>query len=86
MKPLYYETISKFVREEIIGTASKGKLTNEQAADYLRISSRNYYKIKSGQNSCSLETFIAYIVNMCNDPIALLDRLSEVVKEAEEKL
>ena len=53
---------------------------------YLRISSRIYSNIKSGKNSCSLETFIAYIVNMCNDPIALLDRLSEVVKEAEEKL
>ena len=86
MKHLYYETISKFIRKEITGTASKEKLTNEQAADFLRISSRNYSNIKSGKNSCSLETFIAYIVNMCNDPISLLDRLSEVVKEAEEKL
>jgi len=86
MKHLYYKVIKEFSRKEITKTALMLKLTNEQTAELLKISSRNYSNIKSGKNGCSLETFIAYIVNLCNDPIDLLDRLSEVVKEAEEKL
>ena len=86
MKHQYHETIKNFVREEIITAVAKQKLTNEQAADKLGLSSRNYSRIKAGQNSCSTETFIAYTVNICDDQISLLQRMSDIVRQAESTL
>lgn len=86
MKHQHHETISKFIRKEILEEASKQRLTNEAVADKLGITSRNYSNFKSGKYGCSAETMCSYIVNICQDKNEFLNRLEQAVKDAESKL
>lgn len=86
MKHQNHETISKFIRKEILEEASKQHLTNEAVAEKLGITSRNYSNFKSGKYGCSAETMCSYIVNICSNRDKFLDRLEQAVKDAESKL
>lgn len=86
MKHQNHEVMSEFIRKEILETVSHLKMTNEEASEKLGITSRNYSYFKSGKYGCSMETMSAFIVNICPDRDAFLDRLEKAVKEAESKL
>lgn len=86
MKHQYYEKLKTFLQKEITESASKHKFTNEQASETLRVSSRNYSNIKAGKSSCSTETLCVFIVKMCVDRNAFIERLIAIIEEAENEL
>lgn len=86
MKHQNHEIMSEFIRKEILDSASRLNLTNEEISEKLGISTRNYSYFKSGKYGCSMETMSSYIVNICTDKIEFLNRLEQAVKDAESKL
>ncbi len=86
MKHQYYEKIKMFLQEEITKSVTEHKFTNEKASEKLRISTRNYSNIKSGKYSCSTETLCMFIVKMCVDRNAFIERLIAIIEEAENEL
>ena len=82
----YHDIVRDFIRKEVLETASKLNLTNEETAEKLRVSVRNYSYFKSGEQGCSAETLSLYLVNLCIDKIDFLNRLEIVINEAESKL
>lgn len=86
MKHQYHDKLKVFIRKEILRSVSELNLTNEKASEALCVTSRNFSNIKSGKYSCSAETLCVYIVKMCNDRNSFIERLAEIIEEAENEL
>ena len=86
MKHQYYEKLKTFLQKEITTSAVEHQYTNEKASEELKISTRNYSNIKSGKYSCSTETLCMFIVKMCVNRNAFIERLIAIIEEAENEL
>lgn len=82
----YHEITGDFIRKEILDTALRLNLTNEEMAEKLGVSPRNYSYFKSGKYGCSSGTLIAYMLNLCTDTNEFLNRLKIIISESEFKL
>ena len=82
----YHGVVCDFIRKEVLETVEILNLTNEEVSEKLGISCRNYSYFKSGKYGFSAETLSAYIVNLCIDKTGFLNRLEDVIRQAETML
>lgn len=78
------EKMKPFLQKQIITEIKKQKLTNEKAAEILRISTRSYAHLKAGENMCSATTLVMFLVKLCESPEKFVEDCREQIDIIEE--
>ncbi len=78
------EKIKPFLQKQIITEIKKQKLTSEKAAEILRISTRSYSHLKSGENMCSASTLVMFLVKLCESPERFVEDCREHIDKIDE--
>jgi len=80
----YKDAIKPFLHDEIVAAADNMKLTQAQAAEKLRIDTRSYSYLKSGESMCSATTLLFFLINLCQKPLQFINEAREILTQAEE--
>lgn len=75
MRNLYNKQLKTICHEHIISTKVENELTQAQMAEYLVMDIRSYADIDSGKSSCSLLTFVLYLIYLCPDVDELINEI-----------
>lgn len=75
MRNLYNKQLKTICHEHIISTKVENELTQAQMAEYLVMDIRSYADIDSGKSSCSLLTFVLYLIYLCPDIDELINEI-----------
>lgn len=75
MRNLYNKQLKTICHEHIISTKVENELTQAQMAEYLAMDIRSYADIDSGKSSCSLLTFVLYLIYLCPDVDELINEI-----------
>lgn len=75
MRNLYNKQLKTICHEHIISTKVENELTQAQMAEHLVMDIRSYADIDSGKSSCSLLTFVLYLIYLCPDIDELINEI-----------
>lgn len=84
MKHQYKDAIKPFLHDEIVAAADDLALTQAQAAEKLRIETRSYSYLKSGETMCSATTLLFFLTNLCQNPMQFINHAKDILTQAEE--
>ncbi len=81
MRKQIQNVIKQYIREEMLKTRSELKITQEEMAQRLKISTRAYTDIEGGKYCCSLFTLLTYLFELCTDPRKFLNGLRDILDQ-----
>ena len=67
MRKTYNDILKELCHDRIVSARIENNLTQAQMAEYLVMDLRSYANIDSGRSSCSLLTFVLYLIYFCTD-------------------
>ena len=82
MKRIYRQILKETLHEEIVKTRAELGLTQEQMAEVLEMDTRSYVDLDHGKYSCSVLTFVLFLLYCCADSRALLIKIRSRFDEA----
>lgn len=75
MRNLYNKQLKEICHKCIVTAKVKHNLTQAQMAELLVMDIRSYADIDSGKSTCSLLTFVLYMMYLCPDIEALINEI-----------
>ena len=82
MRALYRNALKRVLHDEIIKTRDAMGLTQSQMAELLMMDVRSYVEIDHGNSTFGTLSLVLFLLHCCNDPMALLRRISFALEEA----
>ena len=82
MKRIYRQILKETLHEEIVKTRAELGWTQEQMAEVLEMDTRSYVDLDHGKYSCSVLTFVLFLLYCCADSRALLIKIRSRFDEA----
>lgn len=81
MRKRIQDVIKQYIREELLKTRSELRITQEEMAKRLQISTRAYTEIEGGKYGCSTITIFHYMYEVCPDLQKFLNGMREVLDQ-----
>ena len=81
MRTLLHRKMKHCIRCRILTTRQTMNISQDSMAGILDMSTRAYTKLESGENCCSLVTFILFLRFCCPDINAFMAELFELIDE-----
>lgn len=79
MKKSFRKLIKDYLRVSSLQTRDALRLTQEQMAAQLLMSTRSYAKLEAGHSCCSLATILIFLSRCCPDRRSFLDGLFDLL-------
>lgn len=79
MKKSFRKLVKAYLRASILRARGALRLTQEQMAALLLMSTRAYAKLEAGVSCCSLATVLIFLSRCCPDRRAFLDGLFDLL-------
>lgn len=80
----YQDSLKPFLKEKIMAEIRRRRLTNEQAAEILRISPRSLAYLRDGTNMPGAATLLMFLVRLCENTEEFVASARELVDKIEE--
>ena len=76
--------LKEIFRIALIQTRDEGKLSQEEMAHRLAMATRSYIDLENETSCCSAVTFILFLLYVCPNPTAFLDKLRQAMEAGSE--
>lgn len=81
MRKQIQDVIKQYIREELLKTRSELRITQEEMAKRLQISTRAYTEIEGGKYGCSTITIFHYMFEVCPDSQKFLEGMRDILDQ-----
>ena len=83
MRETYKLALKHRLRFEFIETRARLKLTQEEMAERLQMSTASYNELENGVYLCSTTTLVLFLTRCCADTVQFINTLHDIIDEAE---
>lgn len=85
MDRIYEDILKEYLAKKIKETRKQEKLTQEQMAEELNISTRSYANIEHGQSICKVQTLFHFL-SFYHEPEQLLKEITQLIENTKENI
>lgn len=83
MKESFHMALKYCLSNLLFETRKENRLSQEEMAYFLSISTRSYSDLENGKFCCSLNTFLRFLYVFCEEPYPILDHLIGLLDTAD---
>lgn len=85
MRKHYTKALKTIFHEELFQSRVNLEITQEEMAHRLAMASRTYVDLDHGKTGCSAVTLALFLIYICSDPLAFLEKLQNAFESEDSK-